>query len=111
MKTPSAGNEPNTLSELFSVDLSVSRLLNAGITMFDPRIGTFAVHSSKRINQMADDAQQRGEPDRSLVSLGQDHEIAYWTDRFGISVESLTRAVDEVGHSVDRIQDWLRTRR
>ena len=38
---------------------------------------------------MADNPKKTGEPDRSLVAIGQAHEVAYWTKRFGVSEAKL----------------------
>lgn len=58
---------------------------------------------------MADNPKKTGEPDRSLVALGQAHEVAYWTKRFGVSENKLRNAVAAVGNSVSKIEQWLRS--
>lgn len=58
---------------------------------------------------MSDDSKNRGEPDRSLVSTSQDHEIRYWTHRFGVSEDKLRRAVAAVGNSVNAVEQWLKS--
>lgn len=58
---------------------------------------------------MADNPRKTGEPDRSLVSLGQAHEVAYWTKRFGVSEAKLKQAVNAVGNSVAKIEAWLKS--
>ena len=39
-----------------------------------------------------DSTTNRGEPDRSRISLLQQHEVTYWTKRFGVSREQLEEA-------------------
>jgi len=57
---------------------------------------------------MADNPKKTGEPDRSLIALGQSYEVAYWTKRFGVSEAKLRQAVAAVGNSVARVEQWLR---
>jgi hypothetical protein len=56
---------------------------------------------------MADDKTLRGPRDSSRVAMGEDYEVAYWTDRFGVSRERLQEAVDAVGNSADAIRAYL----
>jgi hypothetical protein len=49
---------------------------------------------------MADDPKNTGAPDRDLVALEQDHEVRYWTGRFGVNEQQLRQAVQQVGNSV-----------
>ena len=57
---------------------------------------------------MSDNLQDRGSPDRKLVALGEEHEVRYWTERFGVSEQELRRAVDEVGNSAAEVEKRLR---
>ncbi len=57
---------------------------------------------------MADNPKKTGEPDRSLIALGQSYEVAYWTKRLGVSEAKLRQAVAAVGNSVARVEQWLR---
>ena len=57
---------------------------------------------------MADTTTDRGQPDRSRISLKQEHELAYWTKRFGVSRAQLEEAVGAVGHAVDAVERYLR---
>lgn len=34
--------------------------------------------------------------------MGEDYEVAYWTDKFGVSRERLQTAVDAVGNSASK---------
>lgn len=57
---------------------------------------------------MADNTTVRGPQDRTRVAMGQEHEVRYWTERFGVSRQDLQLAVDSVGHSVDAIERFLK---
>lgn len=56
---------------------------------------------------MADDTQQRGGQDRTRINVNQDHELRYWTERFGVSADALRSAVAEVGVQVDKVEAYL----
>ena len=56
---------------------------------------------------MSDDLKDRGEPDRSRIALGEEHEVKYWTKRFGVSEDRLRQAVEAAGNSVDAVEKWL----
>lgn len=57
---------------------------------------------------MSDDKNVRAPQDSSRVAMGEDYEVRYWTDRFGIARERLEEAVAAVGNSVERIEEYLR---
>ena len=57
---------------------------------------------------MPDNMQDRGPQDRSRISLEQEHEVRYWTDKFGISKPQLEEAVKAVGPSAKAVEDELR---
>lgn len=56
---------------------------------------------------MADDMNQRGAQDRARVSLGENWEVDYWTNRFNCSEEELKQAVDQVGNSADAVEEYF----
>ncbi|MEN3382555.1 MAG: hypothetical protein V7608_2599 [Hyphomicrobiales bacterium] len=56
---------------------------------------------------MNDDKQDRGEPDRSRISLGEDYEVRYWTERLGVTKEQLAVAVRKVGNSANAVRQAL----
>lgn len=56
---------------------------------------------------MADDKTLRAPQDSSRVAMGEDYEVAYWTDKFGVSRDRLQEAVDAVGNSADAIKEYL----
>ena len=45
---------------------------------------------------MTDNSQNRGEPDRSLINVNQDHEVRYWTKELGVTEQQLREAVKAV---------------
>jgi hypothetical protein len=57
---------------------------------------------------MPDNTTDRGEADRSRISLEQEHEVAYWTKRFGVTRPQLEHAVKAVGNSVAAVERHLR---
>lgn len=56
---------------------------------------------------MSDDKTQRGEPDRSRISLSEDYEVAYWTQALGVSAETLRETVARVGNDASRVRAAL----
>jgi hypothetical protein len=56
---------------------------------------------------MVDDRNNRGEPDRSRIALSEEHELRYWTERFGVSEQRLREAVEAAGNSAAAVEDWL----
>jgi hypothetical protein len=59
---------------------------------------------------MADDKSNRGSPDRDRINLSQEHEVRYWSERFGVSPEQLKEAVRQAGPTVDAVEKQLRRR-
>jgi hypothetical protein len=57
---------------------------------------------------MADNLQNRGSEDRSRVNLSEDHEVQYWTKKFGVSEQQLRNAVDKAGSSADAVEKALK---
>ncbi|SEL65893.1 Protein of unknown function [Roseateles sp. YR242] len=62
---------------------------------------------------MPDDTTTAGShgADHHRVSINEDYELRYWGERFGVSNELLKRAVDEVGTSAQRVEQWLQAYR
>ena len=56
---------------------------------------------------MPDDRSKRGAADRSKISMGEDHEVRYWTKHLGISRDELQKAVDKVGNSAAAVRKQL----
>jgi hypothetical protein len=49
---------------------------------------------------MTDDLTERGADDRSRVNVNEEHEVRYWTKKWGVTKEQLMLAVRQVGLSV-----------
>ena len=56
---------------------------------------------------MPDDLTNRGEPDRSRISLTEEHEVRYWTKALGVDRDTLRKAVDKVGNSAATVRKEL----
>jgi hypothetical protein len=56
---------------------------------------------------MVDDTTKRGKADRTRVNVHQNHELRYWTEKFGVTPERLKEAVAKVGTSVEAVQREL----
>jgi len=56
---------------------------------------------------MADDLKNRGEPDRSRISLSEEHEVRYWTHELGVSESQLRKVISRVGNSVAAVRKHL----
>ena len=59
---------------------------------------------------MTDNTAERGPQDRARISLEQDHEVRYWSQRFGIDEDALRAAVEDVGPSVQDVEQYLANR-
>lgn len=56
---------------------------------------------------MTDDLTNRGGQDRTRIDVSQDHELAYWSQRFGVSRDALKQAVQKVGVMADDVEREL----
>ena len=56
---------------------------------------------------MVDDPRKRGTPDRSKISMGEEHEVRYWTKHLGVTRDDLQAAVDKVGNSAAAVRKEL----
>ena len=56
---------------------------------------------------MPDDLTNSGAEDRARIRLGEEHEVSYWTGKFGVSAEKLAEAVEQVGNSADAVGVYL----
>jgi hypothetical protein len=56
---------------------------------------------------MSDDRNDRGEPDRSRISLDEDYEVRYWTKALGVSAEQLREVVGRVGPNTAKVRSEL----
>ena len=53
---------------------------------------------------MADDLKQTGKPDDSRINVDQQHELSYWSEKFGVSRDELRKAVQAAGPMVKDVQ-------
>jgi hypothetical protein len=56
---------------------------------------------------MVDDKTKRRPQDSTRISLSEDWEVDYWTERFGVSRDRLRQAVQEVGNSAEAVGRYL----
>ena len=52
---------------------------------------------------MVDDPRKRHPEDSSRINVHQEHELRYWTLKFGVTAERLKEAVSKVGVSADAV--------
>jgi hypothetical protein len=57
-----------------------------------------------------DDKTKTAPQDASRINIGEDHEVQYWTRKFGCSKQQLQAAVDKVGVSPDAVERELKRR-
>lgn len=57
---------------------------------------------------MADDKTKCVPQDASRISLREDYEVRYWTERFKVSRLELAKAVKSVGRSVKAVEEYLK---
>ena len=53
---------------------------------------------------MADNPNKTAPQDAQRINLGQEHEVRYWTERFGVSKDRLQQAVDRAGPMVKDVE-------
>ena len=56
---------------------------------------------------MVDDQRMRSVQDRARINIGEDSEVQYWAEVFGVSKERLAEAVTKAGDSVRAILQEL----
>ena len=56
---------------------------------------------------MVDDKRNPGPRDRDRINLGEDYEVRYWTQKWGITRDELAEAVAKVGHSAAAVARHL----
>jgi len=56
---------------------------------------------------MSDDLKQRGAQGRSRINTSEDHEVRYWSKKFGVSEDQLKAAVKKVGNSAKAVEEEL----
>ena len=58
---------------------------------------------------MSDNKQKSGGQDRTRINVNQDYELRDWSDKFGVTKERLKEAVQAVGDSADKVQEYLKS--
>lgn len=58
-----------------------------------------------------DNKQDKGNPDRSLISTSERYEMDYWSKKFNVSHDELEAAVKAVGNSADKVEEYLNGRK
>ncbi|HEU0085116.1 MAG TPA: DUF3606 domain-containing protein [Bradyrhizobium sp.] len=56
---------------------------------------------------MTDDLLDKGQRDRGHISMGQPHEVHYWTRHLRVSRDELQRAIEKVGNSAAAVRKEL----
>jgi hypothetical protein len=56
---------------------------------------------------MSDDPSKRGPQDRIRISLSEDYEVRFWTQKFGVTAADLRDAVKKVGRSAKAVEAEL----
>jgi Protein of unknown function (DUF3606) len=59
---------------------------------------------------MADDLKRGGKGDDVRINIEQDHELRYWSEKFGVSREELQSAVAKAGPLVRNVREHLQHR-
>ena len=57
-----------------------------------------------------DDKNIKRPQDAKKINLGEEFEVRYWCERFGVSEEVLRKAVNKTGVSAVAVQDYLKSR-
>jgi hypothetical protein len=57
--------------------------------------------------RVAVDRQQTGKPDDQRINPDRDHELAYWSEKLGVSRDELRKAVQAAGPMVKDVQCHL----
>lgn len=56
---------------------------------------------------MPDDPALTRPLDARRVNVHQNHEVRYWSEKFGVSAETLRAAVEQVGPMVEDVADYI----
>jgi hypothetical protein len=78
-------------------------LVNEHTELLEPESPFERFPATDQENTMADDLKNRGAQDRARVNVNEDHEVRYWTQKWGVSKEQLAAAVKKVGVSADAV--------
>lgn len=56
---------------------------------------------------MSDDKSKTAPHDASRISMSEDYEVRYWTEKFGVTRDQLAKAVVAVGNSAEAVEAYL----
>ncbi len=56
---------------------------------------------------MPDNKKETQPQDAKRININEDYEVQYWTKKFGCSKEELKDAVDSVGVSSEKVEEFL----
>lgn len=56
---------------------------------------------------MADNLKKTGKADDIRINVNQDHELAYWSNKFNVSRIILKLAVQEAGVMAEDVEEWI----
>jgi len=59
---------------------------------------------------MADNPNIRGQEDRQRIDVHQEHELRYWSEKFGVTPDDLKEAIEAVGPVVEDVEQRVRGR-
>jgi hypothetical protein len=59
---------------------------------------------------MADDLKQAGKADDARIHIERDHELRYWSEKFGVSRAELQSAVAKAGPLIRNVREHLQHR-
>jgi hypothetical protein len=61
-------------------------------------------------DDMADNTAARGQQDRTRINVNQEHELRYWTEKFGCTADELRAAVSAVGPMAEAVEQQVKGR-
>jgi hypothetical protein len=61
-----------------------------------------------KTSNMSDNKNLNGPQDSSRINVHEDYELRYWSEKFGVSKAELQKAVDEVGVSATKVEQYLK---
>jgi hypothetical protein len=59
---------------------------------------------------MPDDPSKAGKADNIRINIEQEHEVKYWSEKFGVSQDQLKSAMAKVGSMAKNVRDHLQHR-
>ena len=60
---------------------------------------------------MSDDPRKKGPRDSTRINLGEEYEVRYWSEKFGVSKEDLVYAVQRVGSMAKDVEAELQNKK